>query len=517
MMTNPRVSTQPNAHSLEGGRFAARGSATACGLATGALGRRPRFFAVAAALCSLVFLFGCESDSGSDADAAVTSPTTGGTEGGGGSEATGGSNATGGSSNTGGSSATGGASGGPGNAASLCRAPSPVEAPGSGTECTGDMPTGLTLTEVAQGFNEPVYATFAPGDEARLFIVERAGVIRIIDDGSVLDEPFLDITPMVETGGGEQGLLGLAFDPNYAETGRFWVNFVESQGQIPFTVVGSFRVSSDDPNVADPNSLERLFEVRQPASNHNGGTVLFGPDDCLYVGFGDGGEANDPWNNAQTLDDHVVAGEEQSGLLGKMVRVDPAIYPDPAPGNMTGDGVNPHLWDYGLRNPFRFSFDAQTGDLYIGDVGQNTWEEVDVEPVGTGHFNYGWRITEGLHCRGETGDGGGCSFDGLRNPVAEYDNPPEQNTSRAVLGGFVYRGGSVPQLEGRYLYADYVTQQIWTFVYSGEGAEGAEICDEFELTDQLPVGSQLRSFGIDAAGEIYILTGNGRVLRIDSE
>lgn len=399
-----------------------------------------------------------------------------------------------------------------------CGAPAPAANPGG--ECTGRAPTDLALTIVASGLQDPVDLESPVGDVSRLFVAERPGRVRIIENGELLSEPFLDISAQVESGYSEQGLLGIALDPGFDDNQRVWINYTGLSGQIPLTVVASVRASSGDPNRADPSSLETLFEVRQPARNHNGGALEFGPDGCLFVAFGDGGDSNDPFDNGQSPNDRMIDGDLMSGMLGSLARIDVEAFPDPAPGNTLGanapDHPNAHVWHYGLRNAWRISFDRDTGDLYVGDVGQDHWEEVDVGPAGVGGLNFGWRQMEGRHCRGEQGDAGDCAREGLRQPAAEYFNLQEQDTPASVIGGYVYRGRDVPQLWGRYLYADYASRVVSSFVYSGEGDDGPEICDEYDLTSQLDVGDTLASFGQDARGELYVLTLGGRVLRIDS-
>ena len=357
------------------------------------------------------------------------------------------------------------------------------------------------------GLRFPVSIAHAPGDSTRLFVVERTGTIRIFRAGALLPTPFVTVSGVV-SGFNEQGLLDVAFDPNYATTGHFYV-FVIRSGSGGFnsfqTAIVRYTVSSADPDVADPNSATPLFTLSRDALNHNGGKLAFGPDGCLYAGLGDGGGSNDQHGP-------IGNGQDTTQQLGKLLRLDVDNYPTPAPGNLSGENVNPHIWDYGLRNPWRFSFDRATGDLYIADVGQNTWEEVNVEAAGTGKLNYGWRPMEGMHCRGETGDGGGCDRTGMTLPVAEYRNPDD---GVAIVGGYVYRGTAIPGLQGRYFYADYSSDRIWTFTWDGNAA-----CDQYEVTNQLSLAGAT-SFGEDSAGELYVVTHgsgqNGRLYRIDAD
>ena len=405
--------------------------------------------------------------------------------------ATGGANATGGNGT--GGSATGG-NGGSGGALS------PI--PGAENfDCSapeGTVPE-LTLTEVASGFTDPLLVTYAPGDTSRLFVVEQAGTIQVLVDGQAQAEPFLDVVENVQRMGNEQGLLGLAFHPDYEENGRFFVNYTARSGVNGAgngdTIVSEFSVSSD-PNQADAVSERVLLSVAQPYGNHNGGMLAFGPDGFLYIGLGDGGSGGDPQGNAQNT----------STLLGSLLRIDvdgndAGEYGIPE-GNLPGGA--PEIWDYGLRNPWRFSFDGCAGDLYIGDVGQDSWEEINVVPKGQGHNNFGWNVREGAHCY----QANTCSFDGMVEPVAEYG----RGVGVSVTGGFVYRGSLVPALRGTYFYADYDSGAFFSFRYSG-----GSITDERDLTEELGSGQgQITSFGQDAAGEIYVVRRFGSIQRIEA-
>jgi hypothetical protein len=271
---------------------------------------------------------------------------------------------------------------------------------------------------------------------------------------------------------------------------------------------------ADDPDAVDPDSHRIVLgPIEQSLPTHNGGMIAFGADDCLYVALGDGGGGFDRLRQSQ----------DTSTPLCAILRLDPDRLPDPAAGNMTGDGVHPHLWSYGLRQPWRFSFDRATGDLYIGDVGQADWEEVNVEPRGQGHRNYGWPIMEGSHCT-DRGDGPpDCDSSGLTLPAVDYEN-----SGNAVIGGFVYRGEAIPGLIGRYVHSDYgLTEdyrpRAWTFVWQGENADGeSQVCDAYEITDELDLGSielhfrdRVTSMGQDARGELYLLMLHGTVFRLD--
>lgn len=324
-------------------------------------------------------------------------------------------------------------------------------------------------------------------------MVTQGGTIRIVAGGVLVPTPFLDVHALVSSGG-ERGLLGLAFHPGYGTNGRFWIHYTNLQGD---TVLAEYKRSESDPNVADPTAVREVFTLPQPYANHNGGMIAFGPDGYLYMGLGDGGSSGDPQGNGQNL----------QTKLGKILRLDVDQYPAAPPGNVAGG--DPQIWDWGLRNPWRFSFDRLTGDLYIADVGQSEWEEIDVEPAGTGHRNYGWNVMEGTHCYAPSS---GCLTDGKVLPVTEYSHAD----GCSVTGGYVYRGASIPCLQGRYLYSDYCSSRVWSFVWNGSAAT-----DAIELTADLDPGgtllSAVSSFGEDSSGEIYLTTGAGRVLRIEAE
>ena len=355
----------------------------------------------------------------------------------------------------------------------------------------GTVPVGLQ--EVASGLSFPLYLTAPVGDPSRLFIVEKGGAIRVIKDGALLPTPFLDLTAKVSTGG-EQGLLGLAFDPEYATNGRFVVHYTDVNGN---TVVSLFRVAAGDADRADPASETVVLTAEQPFSNHNGGQILFGPDGMLYIGLGDGGSEGDPGGRGQSLAD----------LLGSILRVDVRSgtgYTVPPDNPFVGQaGASPEIWNYGLRNPWRFTFDPATGDLYIADVGQNAWEEVDVvraaEGAGRG-ANFGWNVTEGRHCYVNAG----CDQSGFTLPVLEYGH----GEGCSITGGFVYRGAAIPDLQGHYFYADYCRGWVRSFrLQDGQAVE-------LQQWPTLAPGGTIPSFGQDAAGELYVLTAEGRVFRI---
>ncbi len=358
---------------------------------------------------------------------------------------------------------------------------------------TRDCLPHLRLTQIAGGFDQPLFVGAADGDASRLYVVEQTGRIRLLVNGSLAATPFLDIRGAISSGG-ERGLLGLAFHPSYNANGRFFVNYTDPSGN---TVIAEFRRSAANPDVADGQPARVFFTVTQPFANHNGGMVAFGPDGLLYIGLGDGGSGGDPMNNGQRLDTK----------LGKILRIDVDAYPAAPAGNLPGG--DPDIWDFGLRNPFRFSFDRGTGDLYIGDVGQNAFEEIDFESRGTGRRNYGWRITEGMHCFDPPS---GCNLTRLTLPVVEYSHAD----GCAVIGGYVYRGSAIPGIVGRYFYADFCSNRIWSLVRAG-----GQVTSTLELTDVLDPTHALggiTSFGEDANGELYITDGSrGLVFRIDPE
>ena len=345
------------------------------------------------------------------------------------------------------------------------------------------------LQEIAVGLEDPVYLTHAGDGSGRLFIVEQAGRIRVLQDGALRKTPFLDIARVIKSGG-ERGLLSIAFHPEFAETGFLYLNYTERDGD---TVVARYSVSAE-PDRADLGSALRIISIDQPFSNHNGGQLQFGPDGYLYVGMGDGGWAGDPGNRAQN----------PRSLLGKMLRLDVdaaggyAIPPDNPFAATTG--AAPEIWALGLRNPWRFSFDRLTGDLYIGDVGQNKWEEIDFQPaVSQGGENYGWRIVEGAHCFNPAT---ACARERLTAPAYEYS----QSEGCSVTGGYVYRGPTLAELVGTYFFADYCAGTIWGLARDADGA--------WARTTILETGFSVSSFGEDEAGELYVLDySGGRVLQ----
>ncbi len=345
----------------------------------------------------------------------------------------------------------------------------------------------ISLRPVAEGLVAPLFLT-APAGDPRLFVVEQPGRIRVIRDGRLLPAPFLDITDKVGYGG-ERGLLGLAFHPRFATNGRFYVDYTNRHGD---TRVERY-TAGPSADTADRASAQQVLFVAQPYPNHNGGDVLFGPDGMLYIGMGDGGSGGDPRGNGQNL----------GALLGKLLRLDvdgAEPYASPPDNPFVGrPGARPEIWAYGLRNPWRMAFDRTAGLLYIADVGQNLWEEVDVAPAAAKGLNYGWNRMEGTHCYGI----GLCSREGLTLPVLEYGH----GDGCAIVGGGVYRGHAVPALTGQYVYSDYCSGWLRSFRYDGAAAVDRRAW-------RIPSPGEVLSFGEDAAGELYLLAANGTVYRL---
>ncbi|GAB4198108.1 MAG: PQQ-dependent sugar dehydrogenase [Wenzhouxiangellaceae bacterium] len=395
------------------------------------------------------------------------------------------------------------------------------------------VPPDVSLDSFISGLSLPLAARHAGDGSGRLFIVEQDGLIRIWDGTQVLATPFIDLTN-VTNASGERGLLGLDFHPDYANNGRFYVNFTADglAGVTNGTTVIAEYTVSGNPNVADAGSRRILMTIRQDFSNHNGGDLHFGPDGFLYIGMGDGGSGNDPCNRGQTLDpNNIVVGggcvnDPTVALLGKMLRIDvdgttpagsnelcaaagdgSAEYAIP-PGNpfAGADNACDEVWAYGIRNPFRFSFDRDTGDLWIGDVGQNWWEEINLEPAGSaGGINYGWNPCEGTHPRGNSNPGSVCSF-ASQFPVFEYRH---DNGNCSVAGGYRYRG-PVDSLNGTYVFGDFCTGTIWF------GQETAP--DVFESAVSGFTTSNLSAFGEDEDGEVFAISlGGGQIFRFNGD
>ena len=353
-------------------------------------------------------------------------------------------------------------------------------------------PVSVRLEKIIEDLNNPVYLTQAGNGTSLLYIVEQAGTVRTYDTGKLSGTPFLDIEDRVGSSGNEQGLLSLAFSPNYSTDGFFFVDYTDKNGD---TVISRFQVNKNG-LTANAASELKLLEIDQPYSNHNGGLVKFGPDGMLYIGMGDGGSQGDPENRAQNT----------QSLLGKLLRIDVSKaseaqpYAIPSDNPNFGNDARGELWAVGLRNPWRYSFDKQTGDLYIADVGQNQYEEVNFQPAGTGGMNYGWKLREGLE--EYTGD----SKPQFTDPIVEY--PHAEGCS--VTGGYVYRGKAIPTLAGTYLYGDYCMGTIWKLTRNSDGETWA---NEQLLKDNL----RISSFGEDDSGELYVLDLTGSIYKIVAE
>lgn len=345
-----------------------------------------------------------------------------------------------------------------------------------------DLPGLLQIAYPADGSN-------------RLFAVLKEGQIVAFENSPDVPaaQTFLDIRGRVNAQGSEEGLLGLAFDPDYRNNGYFYVNYTASNPRR--SVISRFSTDTQNPAAADPGSELVFLEVAQPFANHNGGQLAFGPDGYLYIGLGDGGGAGDPFGN----------GQDTSTLLGSILRIDVSsldstgTYGIPPDNPFAGDGTaRGEIWAYGLRNPWRFSFDRLSGELWAGDVGQNSYEEIDIiKPAG----NYGWNIMEGFHCF----RGSGCDTGGLELPIVEYDH----SQGCSVTGGYVYRGSQLPSLYGAYIYGDYCSGKVWSLRRSD-----GQVTENFELVKDPPPGLEISAFGEDQAGELYILSLGGQIYRL---
>ncbi len=364
--------------------------------------------------------------------------------------------------------------------------------------------TSIVSVRVASGLSSPLFVTAPRLDPNRVFVVEQGGRIRIIKNGILLPTAFLAIESKVNFSG-EQGLLSMAFHPDYETNGRFFVYYSDTDGDIR---IARYQVSGN-PDLADDTSEKILLTINhQFAGNHNGGQLQFGPDGYLYAGTGDGGGGGDP----------LESGQDLMTMLGKQLRLDvdvetPPYYTRPAGNPFPGAG-DPFdlIWAYGLRNPWRFSFDRQTGELYTADVGQNAWEEVDVQPAGTGGLNYGWDIFEARHCF-EPDPDPACPSPptGFTMPVLEYDH----GQGCSITGGYVYRGCALPDLRGTYFYSDYCTAFVRTFkgVSGGDAQNLADRTADVDPPGGLTIDS-VTSFGEDARGELYVVDQGGEVFKI---
>lgn len=356
------------------------------------------------------------------------------------------------------------------------------------------QPAAYRLVPVAENLSRPLYVTHAGDDSNRLFIVEQSGAIKVMVAGVVMQEPFLDVSGLISPAAlsgsyTERGLLGLAFHPDYAENGTFVINYTDQSGH---SVLARYTVSADDPHRADPNSAEQLLYVTQPYSNHNGGHLAFGPDGYLYLSLGDGGSAGDPQGNGQNL----------STLLGAILRLDVNTlegYRVPLDNPFMGrDDARPEIWSWGLRNVWRFSFDREMGDMYLADVGQNQWEEVNFQPADSvGGENYGWSAYEASYPYS-----GAQPASDVVMPVLEYNH---SGGHCSITGGYVYRGEALPDLQGYYLYGDWCSGTIWAARQDDAGNWSAIV--------SLESGRPISSFGEDENGELYLVDYDGVVLR----
>ena len=354
-------------------------------------------------------------------------------------------------------------------------------------------PPTLTLTTVVNGLSNPLALEHPPSDN-RFFVVEQRGTIRIIENGALQAGNFLDIQSLTNFDGAEQGLLGLAFHPNYSTNRHFYVNYTSSSGGL-HTVIAEFQTMAGNPNQADPTSQRIILTVSQPFANHKGGQLAFGPDHFLYLGLGDGGSGGDPLGNGQNL----------FVLLGKILRigVDPPFSPGlqyaiPADNPFVGGAGLPEIWAYGLRNPWRFSFERGGTHLFCGDVGQDSWEEVDLITKGG---NFGWRVMEGAHCFNPSS---GCDMTNKILPIAEYPHPEGE----AIIGGYVYKGTAISSLANAYIFGD-LTGKIWSLTEAP--------ANTWTRTLLLSTSRTISSFGQDGAGEVYVVDYSGSVLKLVSK
>ena len=378
----------------------------------------------------------------------------------------------------------------------------------------------LSSVLIAYGYKKPVFITSSPNNAKLLYIVEQAGLIKIINDGKKLSRPFFDINKRVvnpNRPGDERGLLGFAFHPNHTNNGKFYINYMDNDGN---TIVSEFSTNSE--LRANHKSERIILKLKQPYGNHNGGDIQFGPDGYLYISIGDGGKAGDPLN----------AGQDLSSLFGKIIRIDIEQKPYGIPKSNPFFGQKDkreEIWAWGLRNVWRFSFDKQTGDKYLADVGQNKWEEVNFEPASSkGGLNYGWRIMEANHCYDPKEN---CPTEGLIKPIIEYPNDAnhpafafriieELSFSEtdvegcSVTGGYVYRGQKIKSMQGQYIFGDYCSGNIWTLkVVNGKAINFKNRTEEINIGGG-EFTTYISSFGQDSDGEIYIIDYNGGIYKL---
>jgi glucose/arabinose dehydrogenase len=353
-------------------------------------------------------------------------------------------------------------------------------------------PPAIALSTFVSGLSSPVGMESAHDQSGRFFVPQQGGVIRLVQNGTVNATPFLDISGLVESGG-EKGLLGLAFHPSFSTNRKFYVDYTRRNGTQLQTVIAEYLADSANPNVADPSSERILLVIDQPFDNHNGGQLAFGADGFLYIGMGDGGSGGDPHNN----------GQNTNALLGKILRVDVNTttagkqYGIPAGNPFASGGGAPEVYAYGFRNPWRFSFDTANARLFVGDVGQDAFEEVDIVESGK---NYGWNIMEGTHCYNATN----CSSAGLTPPITDYSH----SEGESVTGGFLYRGKAIPGMVGRYIFGDFVSGKIWVLTPNGAN---------WDRTLSLSTGRGISSFARDDDGELYVVDYSGSVLKVTAQ
>lgn len=365
--------------------------------------------------------------------------------------------------------------------------PAPTASPAA------DMSLKPALQQMVEGLERPTYLTHAGDGSGRLYVTEQPGRVRVIQEGVLLDAPFLDIEERVGSSGNEQGLLSIVFAPDFAQSRKMFANYTDRNGD---TVVAGFLVN-EDRLTADPASEWEVLKIEQPYANHNGGQLKFGPDGMLYIGMGDGGSAGDPQNFGQRVET----------LLGKMLRIDvsqstpAAPYAVPTDNPDFGADARPEIWSVGVRNPWRFSFDRATGDMLMADVGQNQIEEINFQPASSaGGENWGWNLREGFE------EYAGAKTDAMTDPIFEYQHGED---GCSVTGGYVYRGAAVPALSGAYIYGDYCSGRIWRLTPGEGGAWVNELLFES--------GYSITSFGEDEQGELYVLDRAGTIYRIVGE
>jgi glucose/arabinose dehydrogenase len=368
----------------------------------------------------------------------------------------------------------------------------PPTSPDTSNQPSGPIPSSLQLIPFVRGLNQPLFITPVPGNTSQLYVVEQSGQIRLVENGQVLSEALLDVGSLIGSDPKpEQGLLGLAVHPNFQQNGYIYINYTDTLGD---TQIVRYTVKS---NRADPASAKPILSVDQPRSNHNGGMLAFGPDGYLYIGMGDGGIKGDVDGYAQSLEN----------LLGKILRIDvnngdPYAIPPGNPFSGAG-GAKREIWSLGWRNPWRFSFDRATGDMWIADVGEESFEEINFQSAGKEGGNYGWRCKEGLE---DFDTSGNCSGRTWIDPIFVYNH----SVGASVTGGYVYRGSAIPELRGRYIYGDFISGTIWFLTKENGAWTNAKWPN-----DKIDTLKNISSFGEDANGELFVINYfNGTIYRI---